>query len=203
MDATKTIKKRRSIRSYQPKPIPKKLIKELLGLANLAPSASNLQNRSFIVIRNKKTIKKVYEAAFKQSHILEAPVVIAFAMDKNKYDVKKFLKKNEEWGTDLWGATAKDYKNNKLFCLNWKRWTNLWPIHDVDAAITTLTIAATAKGLSSCWIGLFEAAKVKKILKVPKNYEVIALLTLGYQKNPPYSQKRKPVEELIAWFETS
>lgn len=199
MQTIEAIKKRRSIRSYTDKPVPKKIIEELLTLANLAPSASNLQNRSFIVVQNKKTIKKLYQAAFKQSHVLEAPVIIIFFLDKKMYKVEEFLNKNIQWGTDLWGATSKNYKANKKFLSNWKRWSTLWPIQDNDATIATFLLAAQDEGLSTCWLGLFDSEKVKKILRVPKNYEVVSLLTLGYQKKPPYQQKRKLIKKLLRW----
>lgn len=147
MDA---IKKRRSVRSYQPKAVPKSVIKELLKLANLAPTASNLENRRFIIIQDKKTKKEIFEAGCKQSQILEAPVVIAIATNINLHQEQEFLKKNEIWGMNLWGTTIKRYKDNKKFKSNWQVWKNLWPIQDADAAITTLLLAATAKGLATC-----------------------------------------------------
>jgi nitroreductase len=199
MDTIETIKKRRSVRSYRSKPVPKKILKELVELANLAPTASNLENRHFVVIQDKETIKKVYEAGCKQSHLLEAPVVIAVATDIKMHKAREFLKRNEVWGIDLWGARTKDYKNNKLFNRSWERWSNIWPIQDADTAITTLLLAATAKGIDSCWVGVFDFEEIKKILKLPKNYEVVALITLGYRRNPLYPQKRKPIKELLHW----
>lgn len=193
------IKKRRSVRSYQPKAVPKSVIKELLELANLAPTASNLENRRFIIIQDKKTKKKIFESGCKQSQILEAPVVIAIAADISLHQEKDFLKKNKIWDMDLWGATVKRYKDNKKFLSNWKIWKNIWTIQDADTAITTLLLAATAKGLATCWVGAFDMEKTKKILELPKNLQVVALICLGYQKNPPYPQKRKPVKELTTW----
>ena len=200
MKTLTAIKKRRSIRSFQSKPVPKDIIEKLIELANLAPTASNLENRRFIIIQDKKTKKKIFKAGCKQSQILEAPVVIAIATNVALYKEKGFLKKNEIWGMDLWGATTKKYKDNEKFKSNWKVWKNLWPIQDADAAITTLLLAAIAKGLASCWLGASDMEITRKILKLPKNLRVVALICLGYQKSPPYRQKRKPAKELITWF---
>jgi len=200
MEVVEAIKKRRSIRSFRSKPISEKVIKELIELANLAPTASNLKNRRFFVIQDKKTKKKIFKAACRQSQILETPVVIAVATDMNLHKEQDFLKKNEIWGMDLWGATIKNYKDNKKFKSNWKVWKNLWPIQDADATITTLLLAATAKGLAACWIGTFDAEETRMILKLPKNLKVVALICLGYQKNTPYPQKRKPAKELTTWI---
>lgn len=199
MDTVEAIRKRRSIRSYLLKKVPQKIIEELVELANLAPTASNLENRHFIVVQDRKTIKKIYEAGCKQSHLLEAPVVIAVVTDARMHKACEFLKKNEIWGMDVWGATTEKYKANEQFNLNWKRWSSIWSIQDADAAITTLLLTATARRLDSCWLGVFDFEKVKGILNVPKNYEVVALITLGYQRKPPYPQKRKPIKKLLHW----
>lgn len=198
METIETIKKRRSIRSYQKKPIPRKIIMELLELANLAPTAYNLQNRFFIVVQDRKTIKEIYEASFRQNHVLEASAVIVCSFVKRAYKVKEFLRK-KKWGTDLYGAIEENYKGNEKFIRNWRRWKSLWPIQDNDAAITTLLLAATNKGVAACWIGLFDSEKIKEILKISKNCEVTSLVTLGYQKNPPPPQIRKPIEALVYW----
>ena len=76
MDLTEAINKRRSIRSYKDKPVEEKKLREVLEAGRIAPSASNLQDWKFIVIKNKETIKKLAEASNSQGFIAEAPVVV-------------------------------------------------------------------------------------------------------------------------------
>jgi len=57
MELIKAIKNRYSCRSYSNKPVNQKIIKKLLELANLAPSANNGQNRYFIVITKQEDRK--------------------------------------------------------------------------------------------------------------------------------------------------
>lgn len=193
------IKQRRSVRSYQDKKIPKQLIKEILELANLAPTASEKQDRFFIIIEDQILKEKLYSASCKQSHLLAAPVIIAVVCDSTMFTAKELLKSNKDWDLDLWGATEKNYKKNKQFTDNVLILKKFWSLQDADTATTTLLLAATAKGLATCWIGLFDHEQAAKILKIPKNYEVTALVTLGYQKDSPYPQKRKKISELIHW----
>jgi nitroreductase len=49
-----------------------------------------------------------------------------------------------------------------------------------------LVLAATDKGLGTCWIGGFNEKKVKEILEIPENIRVVALTSLGY----PAEKKR-------------
>lgn len=71
------IRKRRSVRSYKDEPIPEDVIKEIIESARLAPSAKNLQEWKFIIVRDEKKREELYEAAKRQRFVKEAPVVIA------------------------------------------------------------------------------------------------------------------------------
>lgn len=199
MEVIENIKKRRSVRNYLPKEIDNQTVVELLETANLSPSACNKQNRHFIVVNDKETIKKLYGAALKQSHVLEAPIIVAFCLDKNVWRAKDFIKDGESWGTDFWGAKTDNYDSNTKFNTNWKRWSTLWPIQDCDAAIDTFILAAANKGLGTCWIGLFDADEIRKILEIPENFEIVSLVTLGYFTGQPENPGRKPIKDLLHW----
>jgi nitroreductase len=54
-----TIRKRRSIRKYQDRPIQDDIIETLLRAAMQAPSARNLQPWEFIVIRDRETLGRI------------------------------------------------------------------------------------------------------------------------------------------------
>lgn len=201
MKTITAINKRRSIRSYSKKKVSKKIIKELLNLANLAPTAAGLEFRQFVVIDDKKIKQKLFKVACEQEHILEAPIVVAVVTNTNRfYSKKELLKVNDEaWLMDLWGATQKKYKTNKKFDQNYLVWKQLYPLQDADVAGATLLLAATEKGLGSCWLGMFDFKEAEKILKLPKGWKITALITLGYEKNPPYPQKRTKIDNLIHW----
>ena len=51
---------------------------------------------------------------------------------------------------------------------------------DVAIAMEHLILAATALDLGTCWIGGFEEDQVRQLLKVPKEYRVVAMTALGY-----------------------
>lgn len=72
-----------------------------------------------------------------------------------------------------------------------------YPI-DVAIAIDHMTLAATALGLGTCWIGAFEAPAVRKILGIPETVPVVELLALGYPADaPPGSKSRLALEEFV------
>jgi nitroreductase len=76
MDVFTAIRQRRSVRAYKAVEVEEEKLKKILEAARLSPSASNRQEWKFIVVRNEETKKKLAKAAFGQSFIGEAPVVL-------------------------------------------------------------------------------------------------------------------------------
>ena len=84
MDVFTAISRRSSVRAYKSTDVEEDKLTKILEAARLSPSASNRQEWKFIVIRNKETRKKLAKAAFGQSFIGEAPVVIVACGTESK-----------------------------------------------------------------------------------------------------------------------
>ena len=76
MDVFQAIKIRRSIRSFQDKPIEEEKLKRVLEAGRLAPSAKNQQEWKFVVVKDRELRRKLAIAANGQTFVGEAPVVI-------------------------------------------------------------------------------------------------------------------------------
>jgi len=69
---------------------------------------------------------------------------------------------------------------------------------DFGICFEHLILAATAEGLATCWIGMFDENEMKKILNIPKKYKVMGLTPLGYPIKPKGEVKdRKPLDEIV------
>ena len=152
----KVIYERRSVRSYQKKPIPDDVLKAILEAGRLAPSAHNRQPWHFIVVRNPEMKRKLIFTSWNR-FIEEASVLIVGCGDPRS------------------------------------RWMTV----DVAIALQNMVIAAEALGLASCWIGAFDEAKVKEILKIPENLRVVAMITIGYPAEKPETPPKKKLEEIV------
>jgi len=76
MEVMEAIETRKSIRSYEDKPVPVEKLNKVLEAARLSPSASNRQPRRFVVVRDSGIRARLAEATGGQTSITEAPVVI-------------------------------------------------------------------------------------------------------------------------------
>lgn len=72
-----------------------------------------------------------------------------------------------------------------------------WKV-DVAIAMQSLILVATESGLGTCWIANFNEEKARKVLNVPKDWEVVALTPLGYadeERGP--ARNRKAIEDIV------
>ncbi|MCX8184008.1 MAG: nitroreductase family protein, partial [Crenarchaeota archaeon] len=78
MDAFECILKRRSIRSFLKKPVPKELLDKVLEAALMAPSAGDIHPYRIVVVTDEDRIRRIAEAALNQTFISQAPIVIVY-----------------------------------------------------------------------------------------------------------------------------
>jgi len=71
------IMQRRSVRKYEPKPIPEDDLHAIIEAGRHAPSAANRQPWHFIVIKDAEQKRKVAEACSDQKWMADAAVIIA------------------------------------------------------------------------------------------------------------------------------
>jgi nitroreductase len=82
MDIEELVRKRRSVRRFDPRPVEEDKISRILECARLAPSARNLQCWHYIVVTGKETIAQVAEAAGAMNAWLrDAPAVVVGCAD--------------------------------------------------------------------------------------------------------------------------
>lgn len=75
------------------------------------------------------------------------------------------------------------------------------PAYPVNLAIAIdhITLAALGEGLGTCWVGAFSQEKVKEILEIPAECQVVALLPLGFPADRPGPKRRKTLQEIVSW----
>ncbi len=77
MDLMQAVRARRSIRNFLDKSVEEEKLLAVLEAGRLAPSARNMQDWRFIVVRDSATRQRLAEAARDQQFVGQAPVVIA------------------------------------------------------------------------------------------------------------------------------
>lgn len=176
---TDILLERRTIRKYSSEPVDDKLLMELLNMGCRASTTGNMQVYSIIITRDNEKKKELSPLHFNQNMITEAPVVLTFCADFNRFNKWCRLRKAEP-----------GYDNFLSF---------------VTAAIDsllvaqTVCIAAESKGLGICYLGTttYMANKIIETLKLPAGVVPVTTVTLGWPAEIPDQPDRLPLETVV------
>jgi len=168
MNVLEAIKARRSIRAFKNAEVSEESVEKLIDAATWAPSAGNIQPWEFIVVRKQKTKRELAEAAWNQSLIEEAPVMIVVCAD------------------EVQSARRYGERGKALYC-----------IQDTAAATQNILLAACSLGLGTCWVGAFKEEEAREALKIPDGLRPVALIPVGVPAEAPEPRKRKPTNQVI------
>lgn len=171
------ITKRQSVRQYHNKPVLREHILECIEAARLAPSACNGQPWKFVIIDDLVVKNRLCEEAFSGIYAMNrfvssAPVLVVVVSEKEKFMT----------------SVAGRVRGTKFYLL------------DIGVACEHLVLQAAELGIGSCWIGWFNEKAVKKLLHIPRDKKVDALISLGYFQEEQLVKKiRKPQSEIASF----
>jgi nitroreductase len=170
---------RRTIRKYTKEPVGETLLNELLTMACRTSTTGNMQVYSIIITRDDEKKRELAPLHFNQNMITEAPVVLTFCADFNRFDRWCILRKAEP-----------GYDNFLSFFTA-----------AIDALLVaqTFCIAAESRKLGICYLGTttYMAHKIIDVLKLPAGVVPVTTITLGWPMEQPEQVDRLPLEAVI------
>jgi nitroreductase len=208
-DLSALIKGRRSVRSWQDKPVPENVLLQAVELATWAPNAGNQQNWRFYVVLKRDIINSIASAVQKNADLMaswpeaaklgdaavgmmkrsgffrNAPALIAIGATQYQSSLDQLL--------ELKGKS--DSKAGEI--REWRTSGNS-KIQSVSSAIAYLLLILHQMGLGAVWMtGPLQAkGDIEKILKMPAGMDLVALIPLGYPAENPPLKERKPVNQV-------
>lgn len=72
-----------------------------------------------------------------------------------------------------------------------------WYKVDIAIAMQHIVLQATELGLGTCWIGSFDEEKIKDLLKIPSELNIVAMLPVGIAAQNPPARPRKSLDTLF------
>jgi len=192
------IRERRSVRSYDPSVnIPREELTEMLELATLAPSSSNMQPWRFLVIDSPELKEKLLPIAFNQQQVVEASAVIAVLGD---LESKK--KAPEIYGQAVKAGLMPE-ETAKLFVerIQSQPSAAFRQVALVDGGLISmqLMLIARAKGYDTVPMGGYDKDAFMKAFGISEQYVPIMLIAIGKAAKPAHQTTRLPIEN-VAFF---
>lgn len=170
---------RRTIRKYTEKDVSEELLNELLNAACRASTTGTMQVYSVIETRSQEMKEKLSPCHFNQPMVKEAPVLLTFCADFNRFNHWCRQRKAEP-----------GYDNFLSF---------ITASIDAIIAAQTLCVAAEAKGLGICYLGTttYMAGKIIEILELPAGVVPVTTITLGWPAEKPEQTDRLPLNAVL------
>lgn len=192
MDLSDAVKRRRSVRKFEPKPVPHELVEEVLVAAGWAPSAHNAQPWRFIVLEDAAAKRGLAEAMAKAwaADITQAGVSVEAG--KFKLRVERFAAAP----VLILGCISMEDMIEQPDAESQGAERDL-AVQSLGAAIQNLLLAAHDVGLGACWFcaPAFCKDTVREALGIPGDVEPQALIALGYPAEEPAAPPRKALGE--------
>ena len=172
------VRARQSVRRYKPDEVEPDKLNRCLDAARLAPSASNSQPWTFIVVDEPELREKVARQTYDKvitfnKFVLQAPVLVVFVLEKPKFVTRI-------------GGTIKNIQ---------------YPLIDIGITAEHFCLQAAEEGLGTCMIGWFNERPIKKLLHIPEKKTIGLLVTLGYPTED-YKQRgkiRKSFDQVVKY----
>lgn len=166
------LKERRSVRKYEEKEVPQEILDQILEAVRWSPSWANTQCWEVIVVKDMDVKTKLQETLAPKNPatkaVANAPILLVLCGKKNSsgcYDGKVTTKFGD------------------------------WMLFDLGIATQSLCLAAHHFGLGTVVVGLFDHDRAKAVLNVPAEYEVVAMIPLGYPAKISSPPSRREIRE--------
>lgn len=180
------LRSRRSIRSFQAKPVPRETVRKLLDIARFAPTACNSQGVSYHVVDDRATLKAMAAviADWAEEDLNHGALGKSQWSRNTANTIRRYREKGED--TILRNAPC------LMIALAEKGMAGLGR-DNTHFALTYVQLFAPALGLGTCWSGLFEYCgaagyePLLRLLNLPGDKNITGALIAGY---PVYSFKR-------------
>ena len=179
MEFSELAKSRRSVRDYDPsKKVSDEQLKEIFSSARWTPSSYNLQPWEFVIVRDKENKERLKACAYGQTHVGTASAVIIVLGNKDPLKTAKRITKSREHSGNQ--ENLSNFKKSVEGFPEGKTFGERWTVKSTALIAMPIMLAAQNLGLATCPMEGFDSSLVRKEFKIPGNYEVVMLISLGY-----------------------
>ncbi|MGB9979187.1 nitroreductase family protein [Methanobacterium sp.] len=202
------LRTRRSIRSFKSNKVEKELLEKIIDAANFAPSAKNKQTTKYAVVQDEHTLDAITKITFnfmkEAIKLFNDPSFIS-SVDPDEAKIFSTIKPSYahivnayEQGNDM------ILHNAPVLLFFYAKKGALSAEVNANLALHNAALMSAGIGLGSFYAGYITGASsrteyIGKLLNIPDNHEIHAVLAIGYPKFQfkQWMDKKQPV---IKWI---
>jgi nitroreductase len=184
----KAINERRSVRTYEPRKVPRELIEKIIDAGNNAPSGMNSQPWRFVVIEDNAVHKQMTGACIPNAKQLLDPLKTS---NPERYEM--IMKRYEELEDPIYYSAPA-----MIFVIGKGSYADL----SCPLACENIMLAAFSLGLGSCWVAfgslLTDNKELMALLEMKEDEKIFGPIIIGYPKGTTEPPEKKGPE--IKWI---
>ncbi len=183
MNVATAIETRRSIKAYDPQHhLSEAEIEHLLTLAVLSPTAFNIQNWRFVLIRDPALRGEIRQAAWDQAQVTDASLLIVLCADLKawEHDPARYWKNASQPVQDFVVPAIDQYYRGRESVQRDEA------MRSCGMAGMTLMLAAKDMGYDSCPMDGFDFDAVAKLIQLPADHVIGFMLAVGQGVKEPW-----------------
>ncbi len=182
------IKNRRSVRSYEHRPVAENIINVIIESANQAPSAMNSQPWRFVVIRDDSIREQLLNTA-----LPNAKKILEQVKETDPLRYEQIMERYNKLKDPIYYSAPV-----VIFVIGSGRYAD----HSCPLACENIMLAAHSLGLGSCWVAfgsmVTEDAGIKNILELKDDEKIFGPVVLGYPDGSTEPPPKKDPE--VKWI---
>ena len=176
MQVSKAVEQRRAVKVYDPNHrMSEAEIEKLMSLAMLSPTAWNIQNWRFVLVRDPELRKQVRAAAWDQAQVTDASLLVVLTADIKawkKDPVRYWRNAPQPVQEYILPAMANYYEGREQVQRD-------EGFRSCGMAAMTLMLAAQELGYQSCPMDGFDFGAVGKLINLPDDHAVVMFVAIG------------------------
>ncbi|MHB1232726.1 MAG: nitroreductase family protein [Burkholderiales bacterium] len=183
MNVATAIETRRSIKAYDPKHrMSEAEIERLLSLAILAPTAFNIQNWRFVLVRDPALRGEIRKAAWDQAQVTDASLLIVLCADLKawEHEPARYWKNTPQPVQDFLVPAIGQYYQGR------EQVQRDEAMRSCGIVGMTLMLAAKEMGYDSNPMDGFDFDAVAKLIKLPADHVISFMLAIGKGVKDPW-----------------
>jgi nitroreductase len=176
MDTIEAIQNRRSVKHYDPEHrLTEEEIEQLMSLALLSPTAFNIQNWRFVLVRDPDLRAKIRAVSWDQAQVTDASLLVVLCADLkawNRAPQRYWRNAPKDVQDFLVPAIGQYYQGNDQVSRD-------EAMRSCGIAAQTLMLTAKAMGYDSCPMDGFDFDAVAKLINLPEDHVITMFVVIG------------------------
>jgi len=183
MDTFAAIESRRAVKHFDAGHVmTEREVERLMSLAMLAPTAFNIQNWRFVVVRDPELRKQIRDVAWEQAQVTDASLLVVLCADLKAWekDPARYWRDAPQVARDFLVPAIDAYYRDR------EQVQRDEAMRSCGIAAQTLMLAAKAMGYDSCPMDGFDFEAVGNLIALPQDHVIAMFVAIGKGVKDPW-----------------